>query len=290
MLRNLDLAALRSFVTVADSGGVTKAAGLLHLTQSAVSMQIKRLEDSLNLSLLARDGRGVRLTAEGEKLLGYARRMLATNDEIMAQLTGAAYEGEVVFGVPHDIVYPHVPAVLQRFAAAWPRIRVSLMSSFTSKLKDALSRGEIDLILTTEEGCDAGGETLDTVPLVWVGAPNGQAWKQRPLRLAFETLCRFRSGAQDALDAADITWDMAVNSENSRTVEASVSADLAVHACLAGSSSPHVELINHGGALPQLPAYNINMYIAKGTARAQAERLAALVRAAYGGAMAQAAE
>lgn len=290
MIRNLDLTALRSFVAVADSGGVTRAAGLLHLTQSAVSMQIKRLEDSLNIPLLARDGRGVRVTPEGEKLLVQARRMLAINDEILAQLTGAAFEGEVVFGVPQDIVYPHVPAILQRFAAAWPRIKVTLVSSFTSRLKAGMARGEIDMILTTEVGVEPGGEMLSTVPLVWVGAPGGQAWKDRPLRLAFENLCLFRGSVQDALDGQNIDWDMAVNSENTRTIEASVSADLAVHACLAGSESPYLELINHGGALPQLPAFNVNMYIAKGRAQAQSERLAELVRAAYGGAMAQAAE
>jgi DNA-binding transcriptional LysR family regulator len=290
MMRNLDLTALRSFVTVADSGGVTRAAGLLHLTQSAVSMQIKRLEESLNIALLARDGRGVRLTAEGERLLGHARRMLAINDEIMAQLTGEAFEGELVFGVPHDIVYPHVPAILQRFAAAWPRIKVNLVSSFTAKLKEAMQRGEIDIILTTEKGREEGGETLDKVPLVWVGAIGGEAWKHRPMKLAFETLCGFRSTAQDALDRAQIAWDMAVSSDNTRTVEASISADLAVHACLAGTTSPYIEMLNHGGALPQLPQYNINMYIAHGRAQAQAERLADMVRAAYGGALAHAAE
>ncbi|MGR3721781.1 LysR family transcriptional regulator [Abyssibius alkaniclasticus] len=290
MLRNLDLTALRSFVTVADSGGVTRAAGLLHLTQSAVSMQIKRLEESLGISLLMRDGRGVRLTGEGEKLLGHARRMLAINDEILAQLTGAAFEGEVMFGVPHDIVYPYIPGILQRFALAWPRIKINLESSYTARLKDSLARGELDIILTTEEGRDEGGEPLSTVPLVWVGAPGGQAWKERPLRLAFEHQCRFRSIAQDALDAANIPWDMAVNSENTRTIEASISADLAVHACLAGSYSPYVELVPHGGALPQLPETNINMYVGKGAARAQAERLAEMVRAAYCGALAQAAE
>ena len=104
MPRNLDLTALRSFVAVADAGGVTRAAGLLNLTQSAVSMQIKRLEEALGLTLLDRSRRGVALTAEGEQLLRYARRMVALNDEAVARMTANEYEGEITLGVPHDVV------------------------------------------------------------------------------------------------------------------------------------------------------------------------------------------
>ena len=100
-MRNLDITTLRSFVAVADTGGVTKAAGLLHLTQSAVSMQLKRLEESLDAPLLDRTGRGIALTAQGEQLLSYARRMLVLNDEVYGKLTSNAYEGEVTLGVPH---------------------------------------------------------------------------------------------------------------------------------------------------------------------------------------------
>ena len=129
MVRNLDITAMRSFVTVADAGGVTRAAGILHLTQSAVSMQLKRLEEMLALELLDRSGRSIALTAAGEQLLGYARRMVALNDEIMGRLTDQAFEGEVVLGVPHDIVYPAIPMVLRRFNAVYPRMKVQLVSS-----------------------------------------------------------------------------------------------------------------------------------------------------------------
>ena len=116
-MRNLDITTLRSFVAVADSGGVTRAAGFLHLTQSAVSMQLKRLEELLGLALLDRSGRTIALTPSGEQLLGYARRMVALNDEVIGRLTDQAFEGEVVLGVPHDVVYPVIPQVLQRFNA-----------------------------------------------------------------------------------------------------------------------------------------------------------------------------
>jgi len=269
MPRNLDMTALRSFVAVAEAGGVTKAAGFLNLTQSAVSMQIKRLEESLDLKLLDRSGRGVALTGSGEQLLGYARRMLALNDEVFSRLTHQAYVGEIVLGVPHDIVYPAIPQVLQRFSVEYPRMKVRLVSSYTTGLRKMFDRGECDMILTTEDTLEQGGETLIELPLIWIGAPNGAIWKTRPLRLAYEHACIFRAGVQQKLDQAAIPWEVVVESDSTRTIEASVSADLAVHTVLEGMEPPYVEPIEHGGALPELTGKQINLYVsalAKGQA------------------------
>lgn len=281
MARNLDITALRSFAAVADAGGVTRAAGFLNLTQSAVSMQIKRLEEALDAELLDRSGRQVSLTAAGEQLLGYARKMLALNDEALDRMTRDPHEGEVVLGVPHDIVYPVIPQVMQHFSRAYPRMKVSLISSFTRVLKAQFGRGECDIILTTEEGVDAEGETLAELPLIWVGAPGGVAWKSRPLKLAFEHNCIFRQGAQEALDEAGIPWVMAVESDSTRTIEASVSADLAVHAVLAGSEPPYVERIIHGGALPELSRKKVNLYVADPVHSPVVLELAGAIRRAY---------
>ncbi len=282
MPRNLDMTALRAFVTVAETGGVTRAAGQLHLTQSAVSMQLKRLEESIGQPLLERAGRGVALTAHGEQMLGYGRRILSLNDEVWARMTNQEFEGEVTFGVPSDIVYPYIPNILQRFSVEYPRIKVNLISSYTSRLKRRLSRGEADLILTTETDLDSGGEVLQKAKMVWIGSPGGFCWKARPARLAFEHDCIFRGHAQRALDEAGIHWEMAVESDSIRTVEASVSADLAIHAALEETVDHHLEVIPHNGALPDLPMFNINMYLASGPQMALAERLAKMVRAAYG--------
>jgi DNA-binding transcriptional LysR family regulator len=283
MPRTLDLTSLRSFVAVADVGGVTRASGFLNLTQSAVSMQIKRLEEMLGQELLDRSGRSVTLTAAGEQLLSYARRMLDLNDEVLGRMTGEAYEGTLTLGVPHDIVYPVIPQVLHRFAADYPRVKVQLVSSFTRMLKEQFARGEVDLILTTEDQVGEGGETLMTVPLVWVGAPGGSAWKGRPLRLAFEHRCIFRQGVQAALDEAGIPWEMAVESEQTRTIEASVSADLAVHVALDGMVHPHFERIPHNGALPELMLKTVNMYRAESVKGPVLAELAALVRQGFRG-------
>lgn len=281
MPRNLDMTALRSFVAVAETGGVTRAAGFMNLTQSAVSMQLKRLEEALGLQLLDRSSRQISLTASGEQLLGYAKRMLDLNDEIYARLTDQAFEGELVLGVPHDIVYPAIPQVLQRFNIDYPRVKVQLVSSYTIGLKSKFSRGECDMILTTEDSCDSGGETLTTLPLIWIGAPGGQIWKTRPLRLAYEHKCLFRVGVQKALDAAGIGWEMTVESDSTRTIEASVSADLAVHTMLDGMVPAHLETINHSGALPELTSKKINLYVSELGKGQVIEDMAALLRQSY---------
>lgn len=281
MPRTMDLTALRSFVAVADAGGVTRAAGLLNLTQSAVSMQIKRLEESLGLTLLDRSGRRVGLTAEGDVLLSYARRILALNDEAVGRMTAQEYEGEITLGVPHDVVYPFIPQILQRFAADFPRMRVNLVSSWTTRLHAMFARGDCAMILTTEEHVGPEGETLTERPLIWLGAPGGQAWRARPLRLAFGRHCIFRAGVVRALDAAAVSWEMAVESDSERTIEATVSADLAVNAVLAGTEPPLTEPILHHGALPELASYKVNLYVSD-AAQGPAERsLAELVREVY---------
>lgn len=259
-MRNLDMTTLRSFLAVADHGGVTRAASVLNLTQSAVSMQLKRLEDLLGLELLDRSNRRVSLTASGEQLLGYARRMIHLNDEVVGRLTDQIYEGEVVLGVPHDIVYPVIPRVLKTFNAVFPRVKVHLKSSSTLRLHESLRKGEVNLILTTEESVEPGGETLAEMPLRWTGARDGLVWKRQPLRLAFCKYCIFRPIVLRKLEAVGMEWEMAVESEDDRAVEALVSADLAVGALLEDSIPPHLEAISAGGVLPELGSQKINLY------------------------------
>ena len=276
--RTLDLSALRSFVAIIDAGGVTRAAARLNLTQSAVSMQLKRLEEMLGQMLLDRSRRGMTPTAHGEQLLSYARRMLELNDEVFARMTDRDYEGKLVLGVPHDIVYPHVPQILKTFARAYPRVQVTLQSSYTADLKEQFGRGEADVILTTETRPDTDAEILDQPRLVWIGAPGGVAWRERPLPLAFENACIFRPWVQRALDDAGIAWTMAVESMSIRTIDASLAADFAVHAAIEHTIGPQHAMVEHGGVLPELPTLAIAMYVTDGPNYALADRLAAIVR------------
>lgn len=281
MPRNIDMTALRSFVTVADTGGVTRAAAALNLTQSAVSMQLKRLEENLGQVLLDRSGRSIGLTGAGEQLLSYGRKLLVLNDEIYSRMTDDAYEGVLVLGVPHDIVYPAIPRVLKLFKAEHPRMRLQLLSSATIRLKEMFANGECDIILTTERDCGRDGEVLVEKPLVWFGAPDGTAWQRRPLPIASEPLCTFRRPMQQALDAAGIPWDMAVDSDSTSTVTATTSADFAVLSMLAGTAPPQLEQVAHGGVLPDLGTFNINLFVTDAQKGQVLTDLADLVRQAY---------
>jgi DNA-binding transcriptional LysR family regulator len=281
MPRNLDLTALRAFVTVADTGGVTRAAGLLNLTQSAVSMQLKRLEEGLGRDFFSRAERKLRLTPEGEQLLSYARRMIALNDEALARLTDKGFEGEFRLGVPHDIVYPQMPALLKAVAQEYPRVRVNLVASFTRLLHEGFAQGDYDMILTTEDACRLGGEVLATRDLVWVGAPEGTAWQRRPVRLGFKDTCFFRPIAQAALDAAGVAWEMGFEGECEQVIEATVAADLAISARMRGATPQGVEVIEAANALPALGSLHICLYDAGLQAGPVAEMIRAQIRCAY---------
>lgn len=280
-MRNLDLTALRSLVAIADTGGVTRAAGLLNLTQSAVSMQIKRLEENLGLSLLEKAGRQVVLTPQGEQMLSYARKMVALNDEILTRLTDKGFEGNVRLGVPHDIVYPVVSRVLQQFRSQFPNVHVALDASSTMKLHHDLKRGDVDIILTTEPGLQPAGETLSKTRLSWTGAEHGQVWRQTPLKLCFSRHCIFRQITQDVLDREGLAWEMVTETDSDRTVDAMIGADLGVCVVIAGTEPPHLVPVQHGGALPDLPESLINMYGAGPAQTPVVQALAELLRQGY---------
>ncbi|MCR9158275.1 MAG: LysR family transcriptional regulator [Rhodobacteraceae bacterium] len=266
-MRNLDITTLRSFIAVADAGGVTRAASFLNLTQSAVSMQIKRLEESLDLTLLDRQGRGVALTSAGEQLLAYARRIVDLNDEVYGKLTNTVWEGEIILGVPHDIIYPAIPNVMKVMQRDFPRVKVQLHSSYSGDLKDRFSRGEVDVILTTETKPDGAAEILMKVPLRWYGAPGGQAWKSTPLPVAFCNHCSFRPVALRTLEKHGSKWDLVLSSDSDRAIEVAVSADLAVTSVLEGHEPPQFEAIPSSANLPELGHQSVALY--RGTARPQ---------------------
>jgi DNA-binding transcriptional LysR family regulator len=173
MPRNLDTALMRSFVVVAETGGTTRAAAILHLTQSAVSQQIKRLEEILGCTLFRREAKRMLLTEEGERLLAKAQRLLAVNDEIWTAMAGPEVKGEVRLGVPHDMTGPFLPQILRAFGRDRLGVWIVLQNSTSPLIRQALVQGELDLGVTNESGCDAGGEVLFADQLVWVGARGG---------------------------------------------------------------------------------------------------------------------
>jgi DNA-binding transcriptional LysR family regulator len=191
-MRNLDVSQLRAFVTVVEAGGMTAAGNVLHLTQAAVSQQVKKLEETLGCRLVERDRRGLRLTDSGERLFGRAKRFLAVNDEIWAEMTTEVFSGQLRLGVPYDLVATYLPPVLRAFSRAHPKVEITLVCKASLVLKTALHAGEVDVALIEEPGPAVQGELLATDRLVWVGAPGGEAHRRRPLPFASCDSCAFR--------------------------------------------------------------------------------------------------
>ena len=262
VLRNLDIGTLRTFITVVEMQGVTRAANKLHLTQSAVSMQIKRLEELIGNALLTRSNRGMITTVEGEQLLSYARKLVKLNDEAMGRLLQYDDDGEIRFGVSPDIVEPHVPRLLKQFVQSYPRVSVRLFCKHSAKLLERFRSGKLDVIITTELDTGPACKKLLERDLVWTGASNGRAWQQDPLPLTFTRICMFRKPAIAALDAAGISWVDAVDAGNNFDSGAiACAADLGIRADIRGFKAPGIaEVDDTEGRLPGLPTYFVNLY------------------------------
>lgn len=278
MAKNLDVAALRSLVAIADSSGVTSAAAQVNLTQSAVSMQIKRLEEVFGAKLLMRKGRGVVFTPLGEQLLTYARRMISVNDEAWMRLTNDDYEGEVSLGVPADIIYPHIPRILKRSTELYPRIRIQLISSLTKLLKQRFKSGELDLILTTEKRAYKGCDTLQVAPNIWYGAHDGKAHLRDPLPLSICNNCAQKADIIRSLDKAGRAWQLVGESDSEDTQMAIVSADLAVAPRI--RPVPNLTALR-ADTLPALDDVWVNMYTSEYRDTRLIEKVADVVREAF---------
>ncbi|MGB0846692.1 MAG: LysR family transcriptional regulator [Thiolinea sp.] len=281
-LRNLDLSTLRSFVTIAESGSMTRAATRLFMTQSAISMQIKRLETSLGLNVFERSAQGMRPTTAGEQLLHFARQMLELNDEAWGRLTSPDYEGQVRLGVPADILYPHIPGVLKAFSRDYPRVQVKLATERTSILKQQFQNGEHDVMLTTEVQPDSDGNIISKQSLAWIGAHNGVAWKKRPLPLGFTNNCAFRRSTLEALNKAGIDWVDMVSTDDEMVTVAMITADLCVGVEMEFTDHPHRVVVEDNGQLPELTEFSIALYCADAQGNHLARELAEYITHAYG--------
>lgn len=283
MPRNIDTALLRAFLAVAETGGVTRAARMLNLTQAAVSQQIKRLEDMFGKKLFDREHREMVLTVAGERLLPRANRMIAMNDEVWGMITAPDFEGEVRIGVPQDIVSSMMPAVLRRFHNAWPRVHVAVVPGTTPRLLKALEQGGIDLTLTTEETCGPNGEVLVPDDLIWAGAPNGQAHTRDPLPVSLaDKSCMFRQTAMAALARAGRDWRLVCEDSNMLAVYAALEADLGVAPMLKLTVPDSLEVVGPESGLPALPRFSVNMYLPRSNPGDIALELARQIREHFG--------
>ena len=279
MTRNLDTGLVRTFVTVAEKASMTAAANALYLTQGAVSQQIKRLEEAMGCGLFVRDRRGLRLTLAGERLFGQARKLIALNDEIWAEMTTVAVEGQVRLGAPPDLVSSHLAPVLKAYADAFPRVELSLVCAPSPELVKALAMGRVDLAMVEEPAGPSAGECLSIDRLVWIGAKAGTAHLKRPLPVSMVAgTCAFRPAALTALTGHGVEWRAVFENGSMEAALATGRADMAVSAWLASTVPPDLDTLPFSAGLPELPAFAINLHLPRHPAGAAVAKLAQHIR------------
>lgn len=279
-MRNLDIATLRSLQAVAEYGAVTRAAEALNMTQSALSMQMRRLEETFGNPILQKNGRGVILSDFAVELLGESRKIVALNDAIVARFDRVPPKGKLRVGLTTDWLFIHVPQAVRAFREANPGIEVVANDGLSRDLRAAFRDGQHDVILTTEFDCPAGAQHLCTVDLAWFGAAGGTAWQQRPLPIANSPQCAYYAAAVEALERAGIEWQQVPGHGGRDTTQILTAADLGVNVYPRPISLMGLEPIDHGGALPPLPATWLNIYITDGPASAIASDFACYLRSA----------
>lgn len=278
MTRNLDLALLRAFVSVADHRSMTAAGHALHLTQGAISQQVARLE-MLSGPLFVREHRNLLLTAAGERLLEQARRLLAAHDALLAELTAGAVEGTVRIGAPQDLVGTCLAPILKSYTHAHPQVALTLVCAASPELRRRLTHGNLDVALIEAPVGSSRGECIAVDRLVWVGAKGGTAHRHSPLPVSMVAqTCAFRPTVLDALRGCDRPWRTVFENGSFDATAATVRADLAVTVWLASTVPPDLEILPAGGGLPALPNFSINLHVPRGQHTPAATELARYLR------------
>lgn len=276
----LELDVLRTFVAIAETGSFTAAASAVFRTPSAVSMQIKKLEDMLRCTVFTRDARSVTLTTDGEMLLGYARRLLAINRDAVSKFIVPDVSGVVRLGSPDDYGERVLPKVLKRFAKSHPSVAVDVVIDQSSNLCERMSRGELDITLFTAcKNIPQDAEVIFNEPIVWAGARGGNAFMRKPLPVSvWEEGCAWRADALEALGESGLEYRIAYMSAHTAGQRAAILADLAVAPLPRSFVGDEIVALGPEHGLPQLSCYNLCMQLvpeASAPARAAAEHLRA---------------
>lgn len=255
----LDVDQLKTFVAIADTGSFTRAAEIVFKTQSAVSMQMKRLEERLGKAIFVRDGRQSRLTEEGERLLVYARRIVKLSGEALAAFADAEVAGHVRLGVPDDYADRFLPEILARFSRSNPRAEVTVLCEPSADLIQRIAHGTLDLaIITHTERVLTEAQVIRQEQLYWVTSQRSTAQEEIPLPLALSSgPCQWRKRATEALEAAGRPHRVLYASPNSTAISAAVLAGLAVSVCAESSLRTGMRVLTVADGFPALPPIKI---------------------------------
>ncbi|MBN3786421.1 LysR substrate-binding domain-containing protein [Burkholderia sp. Ac-20353] len=259
---NIPTELLRTFVKAVDMGSFTRAGEVVGRTQSAISLQIQRLEKTLDAQLFVRGTHRVRLTEEGEALIEYARRMLALNDEAVSSLRKPQVAGAVRLGAPHEYEASLLQVILGKFAQSHPGVMLEVTCDLSKNLLERLAKSEFDLVMALhDDPHDSTGVRVRTEPLVWVTGPDHGRHEQRPLPLVVaQQPCIYRNRALQTLNRLEVPWRIAYTSSSYSGITAAVRAGLGV-TVLAGSTVPDgVRALEARDGLPEMGHLDVRLH------------------------------
>jgi DNA-binding transcriptional LysR family regulator len=278
----LDSDLLRTFIAIADSGSFTKGADRIYRSQSAVSLQIKRLEEILGERVFERQARGVSLTPIGEKLRPVAQRIVSILDVTIGELRKDALEGSIRIGIPDEYGETLLPEVIGGFARNHPRVEVAVRCGFSTSFPDALARDEIDLAVYAVESPKRGTTLLRREKTFWVGSRYHSVHEQDPVPVAlFDRACWWRDQALEALDSSEKRYRVVYSSESVTGVLAAISAGVAVG--LLGESSLRDDLmvLPADNGFPTMPQSALVLESRNGAGSSVLEAMVLAIRQAF---------
>lgn len=278
MRENLDIELLRTLVAIAGTGSFATAASAVHRTQSAVSMQMKRLEEVVDQPLFEKQGRRAVLTSQGQNLLLYARRIVNLQDEALATFRSPDIHGEVRLGVCDDYVMRLMPPILAGFADQFPQVHIRLDSQSSPQLIAATAQGDLDFSLVNIVKSDIEHEKLVSEPLVWVTSARHLCHEQRPLPIAIESACLWGTWAKQSLDQHGLHYRIAYTTFSFAGISAIVDAGLAVSVMSRNSVPANLRIIGECEGLPALPMTTIGLVRKTAALTPAAQRLVDTVR------------
>jgi DNA-binding transcriptional LysR family regulator len=275
MAVNLDVSLLRTLVAVQQSGSFARAAERVGRSESAVSLQLKRLEERIGQKLFRRAGRVMVLTDAGERMLAYAQRLVALNDEAVIAVAKPRPGGAVRLGVPPDFAETWLPSALARFAHLCPAVRVETRVERSPALSALLARGKLDLAMSFAAAPPAHATWSGAIPMAWIGPPNYRRATDDPVRLAvFDPPCVFRAAAEAALDRAGIRWSVEFRSRSLASLWAAVAAGLGITVRTPEGLPPRLTMLGEAAGLPALPTTALALFKRKKPVSPAAARLA----------------
>jgi DNA-binding transcriptional LysR family regulator len=259
MAMNLQIDYLRTFIALADAKNFTKTGTLVNLSQSAVSMQIKRLENEVGKKLFDRIGKTVKLTNEGSILINYAMRIVKEHDEAVAALSNPNLEGHIRFGSPEHYTAGVLPNLLALFAHAYPDVTVEMHCENSDVIKSWIDNGTLDLGICTQ--ISEGGQVIAHDPVVWAAAPEFVLQRHKPLALAtFEEGCIFRTWALEALEKAGIEYRIVYVTRSISGLLDAVTSGFAIAPVIKSNVPLDIKIVGIQDGLPILPVSNIALH------------------------------